>query len=180
MGGTLKDKIINEIIRVEGGYVNDPADSGGETNFGITEQVARAFGYTGDMRDMPRATAFGIYAARYWGAVRADDLLALSELVASEVVDTGVNMGTGRAGRMLQRALNVLNVRGSLYSDLVVDGAIGPITVRALRSYLEDRDELVLCKALNCLQGAYYIELAERREKDERFVYGWFKNRVVL
>jgi len=39
---------------------------------------------------------------------------------------------------------------------------------------------LVLCRALNCLQGAYYIELAERREKDERFVYGWLKNRVVL
>jgi lysozyme family protein len=175
-----RDAIINEIIRVEGGYVNDSSDSGGETNFGITEAVARAYGYAGAMRDMPRGVAFDIYAARYWDAVRADDLLALSENVASEVVDTGVNMGTGRAGRILQRALNVLNVGGSLYPDLVVDGAIGPMTIQALRAYLAERNELVLCRALNCLQGAHYIELAERREKDEKFVYGWLKNRVVL
>jgi len=32
--------------------------------------------------------------------------------------------------------------------------------------------------ALNCLQGAFYVELAEKREKDERFVYGWLLNRV--
>jgi typhoid toxin secretion A len=176
----MKEAIINEIIRVEGGYVNDPRDSGGETNFGITEAVARAYGYAGPMRDMPREVAFDIYAARYWDAVKADDILALSENVASEVVDTGVNMGTGRAGRILQRALNILNVGGSLYPDLVVDGAIGPMTIQALRAYLEKRDEDALVKALNCLQGAYYIELAERREKDEKFVYGWLKNRVVL
>ena len=41
----MKTKIINEIIGVEGGYVNDPSDSGGETNFGITVAVARQFGY---------------------------------------------------------------------------------------------------------------------------------------
>lgn len=169
--------VINEIIRVEGGYVNDPSDSGGETNFGITEAVARAYGYAGAMRDMPRGVAFDIYAARYWDAVRADEM---PERVAAEVVDTGVNMGTGRAGKFLQRSLNVLNVGGSLYPDLVVDGNIGPMTIHALRAYLAKRDEDALVKALNCLQGAYYIELAERREKDEKFVYGWLKNRVVL
>lgn len=176
----MKEAIINEIIRVEGGYVNDPRDSGGETNYGVTEAVARAYGYAGPMRDMPREAAFDIYAARYWDAVKADDMLALSENVAAEVVDTGVNMGPGRAGHILQRVLNVLNVGGSLYPDLVVDGAIGPMTIQALRTYLAERNELVLCRALNCLQGAYYIELAERREKGERFVYGWLKNRVVL
>jgi lysozyme family protein len=176
----LKQKIIDQIIFVEGGFVDDPDDSGGATNYGITEAVARAYGFAGDMRDMPRGVAFDIYVARYWDAVRADDLLALSEAVASEVVDTGVNMGTGRASKILQRALNVLNVGGSLYPDLVVDGAIGPMTIQALREYLAERNELVLCRALNCLQGAYYIELAERREKDEKFVYGWLKNRVVL
>jgi len=176
----LKQKIIDQIIFVEGGFVDDPDDSGGATNYGITEAVARAYGFADDMRDMPRGVAFDIYVARYWDAVRADDLLALSEVVASEVVDTGVNMGTGRASKILQRALNVLNVGGSLYPDLVVDGAIGPMTIQALREYLAERNELVLCRALNCLQGAYYIELAERREKDEKFVYGWLKNRVVL
>jgi lysozyme family protein len=176
----MKTEIINEIIRAEGGYVNDPSDSGGETNFGITEGVARAFGYTGDMRDMPRATAFDIYAARYWDAVRGDELAELSAAVTFEVVDTGVNMGQARAVTFLQRALNVLNVGGRLYPDLTVDGLSGPMTIAALRQYLDARDEGVLLKALNCLQGAAYIELAERREKDERFVYGWMQQRVKL
>ena len=51
----LKDQIIDEIIRKEGGYVNDPADSGGETNWGITVSRARQSGYNGDMRTMPRS-----------------------------------------------------------------------------------------------------------------------------
>lgn len=176
----MKNRIINEIIRVEGGYVNDPSDSGGETNFGVTVAVARANGYNGAMRDLPRSTAFDIYSAKYWDVVRADDLAKLSGLVAEEVVDTSVNMGPGRAGKFLQRALNVLNKRGSLYRDLTVDGAIGKDTISALRAYLNERNEETLVKALNCLQGAYYITLAERREKDEAFAYGWFKNRVIL
>lgn len=175
-----KEQIINEIIRVEGGYVNDPSDSGGETNFGITVAVARANGYNGAMRDLPRSVAFDIYSAKYWDAVKGDDLVKLSEHVAEEVVDTSVNMGPKRAGKFLQRALNSLNNQAKLYPDLAVDGAIGPATVSALRGYLAERNELVLSRALNCLQGAYYVDLAERREKDERFVYGWFKNRVTL
>lgn len=176
----LKQKTIDAIIEVEGGYVSDPSDSGGETNFGITEQVARAAGYSGPMKELPRETAFEIYSKRYWDAVRGDDLAALSERVAEEVVDTGVNMGIGRAGKFLQQALNVLNDRGRLYSDISVDGAIGPGTVAALKAYLEKRDEMVLLTALNCLQGAFYMDLAGRRDKDERFVYGWLKNRVKL
>lgn len=176
----MKQQVIDNILAAEGGYVDDPSDSGGETNFGITVAVARQFGYTGGMRDMLRGTAVRIYSEKYWDKVKADDLLALSPAVCEEVVDTGVNMGTGRAGKFLQRCLNVLNKRGSLYRDLTVDGGIGPATISALRAYLDGRDEQTLVKALNCMQGAKYIELAERREKDERFVYGWLKNRVEL
>lgn len=172
----MKESIINEIIRVEGGYVNDPRDSGGETNFGITVAVARANGYNGAMRDMPVNVAFDIYSAKYWDAVKADDLVELSEAVAEEVVDTSVNMGPGRAGKFLQRALNVLGDCG-----LKVDGAIGPATLASLKKYMTRRDdEETLVKALNCLQGSYYITLAERREKDRAFIYGWLKNRVTL
>lgn len=174
--GLIKSKIINEIIRVEGGYVNDPRDSGGETNFGITVAVAQENGYMGPMRDMPREVAFDIYSARYWDAVRGDDLVELSEAVAEEVVDTSVNMGPGRAGQFLQRALNVLGDCG-----LKVDGAIGPATLRSLKKYMVRRDdEETLAKTLNCLQGSFYIDLAERREKDRAFIYGWLKNRVKL
>jgi len=176
----MKNEILNEVIRVEGGYVNDPKDSGKETNHGVTVAVARAAGYTGRMIDMPESVAFDIFSSMFWGSVRADDILELSEVVAREVVDTCVNMGPSRAGKFLQRSLNVLNKQASLYRDLKVDGAIGSSTLAALRGYLDNRDEATLVKALNCLQGAFYITLAERREKDERFVYGWFKARVTI
>ena len=170
----MKERIINEIIRIEGDeYTNDPADSGGPTKYGITEVTARAWGYKGDMRDLPRQVAFDIYAARYWDSVRADDM---PEGVAAEVVDTGVNAGVHRAGRFLQRSLNVLTPGEAL----LVDGIIGSGTIRRLNEYLAVRDEVTLVKMLNCLQGSYYVRLAERREKDERFIYGWFRNRVVI
>lgn len=175
--GNLKQRIIGDILNDEGGYVNNPNDSGGETNWGITEAVARSEGYYGDMREMPRDFAFTVYCSRYWDSLCAD---SLPEGVAAEVVDAGVNMGISRAAKFLQRSLNVFNKQGSLYNDIIVDGDIGPGTLSALAAFLEFRDELILIKALNCLQGAFYIELAERRDKDESFVYGWLKNRVIV
>ncbi len=177
------DSAFNRVILVEGGYANDPADSGGETMYGITIRTARAHGYTGEMSALTIDDAKAIYKAGYWDSMRLDAVLEASEAIAHEVFDTGVNMGLNRAGTFLQRALNALNNRGSIYADMNVDGAIGPVTIAALKSYLSARrgvtGQTVLLRALNSLQGAYYIELAERREKDERFVFGWLKTRVV-
>lgn len=177
----LRDKVINEIIRIEGGYVNDPSDSGGETNFGITERVARQAGYMGSMREMPRKVAYNIYAERYWHALNLDVVASISEPIAEELADTAVNMGVGRAAEFLQRCLNVLNNGGSHYPDLKVDRDIGPRTTLALEKFVTKRGvegEGVLFTMLNALQGAFYVELAERRQKDEKYIYGWFKNRV--
>ena len=58
-----KKDIINHVIEIEGGYVDDPSDSGGETNYGITKAVARRYGYAGHMRDLPREVAYQIYEA---------------------------------------------------------------------------------------------------------------------
>ena len=176
----LKHRIIDGIINAEGGHVNDPSDSGGETNFGITKAVAVVNGYYGDMRLMPRDFAFTIYCSQYWDSLAGDSLVALSESIAYEVIDTGVNMGINRAAKFLQRCINVFNQEGRLYNDIVVDGDIGHATMAALTAFITLRDESVMLKALNCMQGAFYIELAERREKDEAFVYGWLKNRVAL
>jgi lysozyme family protein len=175
-----KAEIIGEVLAAEGGFVDHPDDSGGPTNLGITQDMARFYGFEGDMRDLTAEFAFDCYAAVYWYAVGADHLLVLSESVTAEVVDTAVNTGPHKAGQILQRSLNVLNLGGSLYADLSVDGAIGFRTLRALRLYLEHRDEAVLVKMLNALQGAFYVELAERREKDESFIYGWFNARINL
>lgn len=180
---SLKAKTVAEIIGREGGYSNDPADSGGETMYGITVAVARANGYTGAMRDMPRPVAERIIATEYCDAISLDALETISPPIAAEMADTAVNMGVGTAGRFLQRTLNVFNAGGTLYPDLKVDGRCGTVTVAALRAFLAHRratGERVMLRALNALQGARYVELAEGREKDEAFVFGWIANRVVI
>jgi len=175
-----KDKIINDIIAAEGGYVDNPYDSGGPTNFGVTRPVARAAGYMGMMKDMPVELAFRIYSTRYWDSVMGDDLEKVSPAVAKEVVDTGVLCGQGRASSFLQVCLNAFNRREKYYKDIEVDGNIGPATIEALKAYSKVRDDGALVKALNVLQGAFLIDLTLRREKDEEFVYGWLKNRVEV
>lgn len=178
----LFDKLIEPLLAREGGYVNHASDRGGETNWGVTIGVARENGYAGPMAAMTRDQAKAIYRAKYWAKPGLYLVEPLSAAIAEELFDTGVNMGTGTAGMMLQRALNALNRQGRDYGDLIVDGAIGPGTAAALRCYLAMRGpegEVVLLKALNCLQGARYVELAEGREANEDFVFGWLAHRVA-
>ena len=84
------------------------------------------------------------------------------------------------AARFLQRTLNVLNVKGTKYSDLVVDGVIGPRTIEALKRALTVAPWYRLCilRALDSLQCVRYVELAERHPKFESFVPGWLRVRV--
>jgi lysozyme family protein len=177
------ESIIRDIIKVEGGYSNDPSDSGGETCWGITVAVARANGYAGAMKDMPQQVAYDIYYKQYVVAPNFDKIAVLSEAIAAELVDTGVNMGVGVASKFLQQSLNALNDSGTQYPDLVVDGAIGKGSISALQAFLAKRGtegQVILNRALNALQGARYISIAETSPKNERFVYGWLKNRVVI
>lgn len=176
----LKQKIIDGILATEGRFVNDPRDSGGPTKFGVTKAVAELFGYHGAIEDLPRSLAIEIYSTHYWIDVHADDLLLISAKVTEEIVDTGVNIGPTRTAKLFQRVLNVLNINGSLYSDLEVDGHIGPLTVSAFETCFRKRGEGVILLALNCLQGAHYISLAETYPKNERFVFGWLTKRVLL
>ena len=178
-----KDVIFDEILGKEGGYVNHQDDKGGPTKWGITEKVARAHGYRGDMIDLTSWQDLEILEAYYWFGPRFDQVATLSPDIAAELCDTGVNMGPTVASRMLQRWLNVFNQQGKLYPDMDTDGRIGPRTINALRAYLQKRGkdgELVLVKALNCTQGDRYLELAEKREANESFVYGWMKERVAV
>ena len=178
-----KDEIFDEVLGKEGGYVNHPDDKGGPTKWGITEKVARAHGYLGDIRNLTRGQALEILEADYWYGPRFDQVANLSPDIAAELCDTGVNMGPSVASKMLQRWLNVFNQKGTLYRDMDVDGRIGPRTINALRAYLSKRGgdgELVMLTALNCTQGELYLELAEKREANQSFVYGWLKQRVIV
>lgn len=179
---TSIETMLDELLRIEGGYVNDPADSGGETNYGITIGVARANGYTGPMASMPKDVAKGIYRTIYWLRPNFVAVATFAPQVAAELFDTGVNMGPKVASEFLQRSLNALNRGGSDYPDLTVDGRIGTVaTIPALSAFMHLRGpagEEVLLHALDALQGARYIELAEANPKNERFLYGWLANRI--
>ena len=111
------DKAFDRLIGHEGGYSNHPDDPGGETMWGVTARVARANGYTGPMKDMPRSTAKAIYRKLYWDAVKADQL---PDVVRFDVFDGAVNSGVSQSTKWLQRA-----------SGVVDDGVIGPKTIAA-------------------------------------------------
>ncbi len=168
------NEIIFHTIDLEGGYVDHPDDPGGKTKYGITERVARANGYKGDMKDLTTGFAYTIYVSEYLIKPGFGDM---PEAIRAELFDTGVNMGPPTAAKFLQRALNALHASG-----LVVDGQCGKRTQAALTAYLQSRknSEVILLKALNCLQGARYIELVESNSKNRSFINGWIANRVEI
>jgi lysozyme family protein len=174
------DLLIDDLLKREGGYVDHPSDRGGPTKYGITEQRARAYGYGGAMRDLPLNIARDIYRSIYWERPGFADIAKRSPKLATELFDTGVNMGPKVAAVFLQRALNVLNRQGGDYPDILADGDIGPMTLHALDGLLARRPdgETVLLKAVDALQGAKYIAIAEANPGQEAFAYGWIRNRI--
>lgn len=113
------------IQRWEGGFVNDPDDPGGATNYGVTQAVlAQWRGHpvtVEDVRDMTLAEAQHIFHARYWRPMRCDELPYPAALMS---YNCGVNSGPGRGGRFLQAALNRQG------NTLAVDGSIGDLTIK--------------------------------------------------
>jgi lysozyme family protein len=168
------------LLQREGGFVDHPADRGGPTKYGITEQRARAYGYAGDMRDLPLETAKAIYRAIYWDRPGLGPVADRMPRLAAALFDTGVNMGPKVAATFLQRALNVLNRGARDYPDIVADGDNGPETLHALDGLAARRAnaETLLLRAVECLKGARYIEIGERNPSQEVFEAGWLGNRV--
>lgn len=168
---------------IEQGYSNNPKDPGGETNHGITLRVARAHGYLGDMKHLPVEIAVQIAKTEYWDSLMLDQISLISDRVAEELFDTNFNMWSGAAGKFLQRALNALNREGLDYSDLSVDGNIGPKTVAAFQAFLNKRGalgEVVMLRCLNFQQGADYLRQCTETNGKEEFFYGWVLNRVAI
>lgn len=108
---------FDRLLGHEGGYVFSPSDPGGETNWGVTATVARANGYAGPMKVLPRDTAKAIYRKAYWDAIQADKLPGALRF---EVFDAAVNSGVSQAVKWLQRIAGVVD-----------DGLIGPMTINA-------------------------------------------------
>lgn len=170
--------ILAAVLAVEGGYVNNPKDPGGATNHGITEKVARANGYTGDMKVLPKQTAIDIYDKQYVKDPGFTPFAELSPAVLEELVDSGVNTGPARPSRWLQLSLNALNRDGKDYPDIAVDGKVGNGTVNAYKALVKIRGKVKACeltiKLLDGQQAAYYMSLG----KLETFTPGWIDHRI--
>jgi lysozyme family protein len=173
---------------MEGGYANDPTDAGGETFMGVSrvynpgwygwilidaEKDEPDFPFClGDDDDLYDAVE-DFYKDKYWDVNRLDSFG--SQAVAEEMFDTGVNMGIGRAARFLQKSLNYLNRDGRLFNELVVDGAIGPASLKVLKIVIDDGDEIVLLAMLNTLQGNHYMNYMDKNPSQKKYARGWFK-----
>lgn len=179
-----RESIIRRCVAVEAGYVNNPADKGGETNHGITAATAaeykadlvRLFNWSGRMIDLTEQMAIYIFQVGWWAKLHCDELLAIHPFIADRIFDFGVNAGRGAAGTNLQRILNVMNRQQKDYKDITVDGAIGNGTIATVKAYVAKRGNegvLNLIQLLIDLQGAHYVQIAEKRELNETFMSGW-------
>jgi len=130
------DEAFDRLMLHEGGYSNNSADPGGATNYGVTQAVARANGYDGDMRQFTKDMAKRIYKSHYWDGVKGDQLPAG---IAYAVFDAAVNSGVGQSAKWLQRAVGVAE-----------DGIIGAQTIGAARAANPD---LLLRKMLGYRLG---------------------------
>ena len=144
-------EVFDRTIGHEKGYVNDPEDPGGETNWGISK---RSYPTT-NIKDLTREDAQAIYFRDFWTPLGKD----LSEAVAYQVFDATVNHGLGNATRILQRAVGVAD-----------DGHWGKLSQKAY-SEMEENDVL-----LGFL--AHRLRFMTKLSTWERFGKGWAR-RIV-
>jgi lysozyme family protein len=145
------DSALTKVLRYEGGYVNDPRDPGGETNFGISK---RAYPKE-DIAGMTRERAAEIYRRDYWLPAHCD---MVSSALRPLYFDTAVNCGVSTAIKMLQRCGHIAD-----------DGKFGPMTSLAALS--------VKPQAYADERLRYYDALIASKPALVRFKKGW-TNRV--
>lgn len=133
------DDAFDALIGNEGGYSDNPNDPGGETMWGVTARVARAYGYTGPMRDLPRDTAKAIAKKLYWDPLHLDEF---DPRVAFQIFDANYNGGHP-----------VIWMQGA--AGAAVDGLIGPATIAAAKA----TDPLRFILRWNALRLRYYTVL---------------------
>lgn len=110
------EKAVNAVLDHEGGHVDDPADPGGETKYGISKSAYP----NEDIAKLTKARAKKLYRQDYWDACACDDLPSGVDIL---VFDAAVNQGPKFARRMLQKA-----------AGATVDGVIGPKTLQAVKA----------------------------------------------
>lgn len=148
----------DEVLRIEGGYVNDPHDPGGETNHGITWNVARAYGYQKKMIDMTKNEAKEIYRRAFWNGSIAENIM---HDAAFHLYLLSIHAGKRQAILLLQRAVGVK-----------ADGIFGTETMNAVSKV----NERLMIEAL-CYQVLdFYVRISPKT--NYRYLQGW-RNRLL-
>ena len=155
------DEIIEVVLEHEGGYVNDPKDPGGETNYGIAKRSHPDV----DIKNLTKEGAKEIYREVYWDKNKVE---SLPEELWHIYFDMCVNQGKSRAVKIIQRAVNGKG------GSLTVDGGMGPMTIAAIG---KSRVELDRVRAYRV---KYYADLVSRKPELERFYFGWFKRALEV
>lgn len=177
---SVKD-IATQIVAREGGYVNDPDDPGGATNFGVTIHTMRRLGLDlngdgqitpRDVRRLTRRQAVDIFIKHYF---ERPLIAELPPALQATVFDMYVNAGAN-AVKILQRLLRDMGFR-----HIAVDGALGPQSIAATReAYAQAPEHLV--DAYGIARRNYYFRIADRRTASRKFARtrkggkgGWIK-----
>jgi lysozyme family protein len=160
MTETAFDKQIGITLAFEGGYVNDPDDPGGETNYGISKRSYPDL----DIAHLTRAQAIAIYKADYF---QGPGFWALPDQIAGKVFDLGVNLGQQTATKLLQRALNNLGIS----PPLAIDGHCGQHTIEAANATLPGP---VLFRLRQEAKN-HYISLAAEHPGLRKYLKGWLR-----
>ena len=153
------DDIIEVVLEHEGGYVNDPDDPGGETNFGVAKRSHPDV----DIANLTIEGAKEIYKEHYWDANKVE---SLSEELRHIYFDMCVNQGRGRAVKILQQTANAKG------ADLKVDGGMGPMTIAAMDGVELDR--------VRAYRVKYYADLITRKPDLEKFYFGWYRRALEV
>jgi lysozyme family protein len=163
------NRCVKVVLRNEGGHGNNPADPGGETNFGIADAAdGKKDGLididrdgTGDVKvkDLTVDQAKEIYYKKYWIPMKLDGLK--DENLVLHVFDMGVNAGPGRSIKILQGIIGA-----------TVDGDCGPQTCRKANLFKGD-----LVNEFKQERKKFYFACVHRDNEKQVFLAGWL-NRI--
>jgi lysozyme family protein len=182
------DKSFDKLIKHEGGYVNHGSDRGGETYMGIARNFhpdwegwkildltyfKSMLKYNAELNNLVKK----FYKDKYWDKMKLDSFPSGMEELQFELFDTAVNMGKARSGKLLQRALNILNRNEKIIGDIKVDGIVGNMTISVIDKY--KRETGYLFKLFVLLKAKIYIDILENNHSQEAFARGWI-NRIQL
>lgn len=175
------EKALEVVLKHEGGYVNNPSDAGGATNYGVSLRFLLEhlelgdFDHDGDVdiediKNMKKTDAIKVYQSQWWDKFKYGSIV--DQTIATKICDLSVNMGAKRAHILTQTALNK-----TFGLKLTCDGVLGPATIGVINNCTDgDQEQLLLTAICNEAWG-FYQRIIAKNPSQVVFAKGW-KNRA--